>query len=254
MDIAQIAAQQLHDYDARTPGTIFDTDLVLNEAQAYAIQDEVCRLREQRGEKIIGYKVGCTSLTIQQQLGITQPVFARLFEHECWSSGAQLPLNRFSNFAIEGELAVRLASRPPQPNASDAGIFDAIESVFAVIELHHFTIRRASISTEEFVANNAIHAGFVKASAAAPIKSIESATLQIVINGEEVASLFSSELLQIVVSSTRWLASTLEDNERGLQPGDILLCGSVAPLFPVAEGGHISVTTDRYGSVDCVIS
>ena len=68
-DISQLAARQLRDYDDRTPGTIFAEGLSFNEEQAYAVQSEVCRLREQRGETVAGYKIGCTSPIIQQQLG-----------------------------------------------------------------------------------------------------------------------------------------------------------------------------------------
>jgi hypothetical protein len=35
--------------------------------QSYELQNEIARLREERGEKIIGYKVGCTSKSIQER-------------------------------------------------------------------------------------------------------------------------------------------------------------------------------------------
>ncbi len=44
LDIGHLAARQLRDYDALTPGTVFAEQLSLNEEQAYAIQSEVCRL------------------------------------------------------------------------------------------------------------------------------------------------------------------------------------------------------------------
>ena len=97
LDISHLAARQLRDYDARTPGTVFAEQLSLGEEQAYAIQSEVCRLREQRGELVVGYKIGCTSPGIQQQLGIDHPVFGRLFDSERWPSGMSLPSRRAAN-------------------------------------------------------------------------------------------------------------------------------------------------------------
>jgi hypothetical protein len=38
--------------------------------QAYALQAEIARLPEQRGEKVIGYKVGCTFGIMCQRLAI----------------------------------------------------------------------------------------------------------------------------------------------------------------------------------------
>ena len=56
-----IAARQLADYRAGTPGTFFADherpELGLEEA--YRVQDEVAALRAP-AERVVGYKVGCT--------------------------------------------------------------------------------------------------------------------------------------------------------------------------------------------------
>ena len=40
----------------------------------YVIQTEISQLREHRGDKQIGYMVGCNSETIQRDLGIHHPI------------------------------------------------------------------------------------------------------------------------------------------------------------------------------------
>src|SRR5260370_36381732 len=107
--LRQLALCLLADYDARAPGRLFGGPVELTAPQAYELQGEVARLREQRGEKVIGYKVGCTSRPIQEQLGVNQPIFGRLFETGCFRSGVRLSSARFANLAVEGELAVRLS-------------------------------------------------------------------------------------------------------------------------------------------------
>jgi len=57
VDLKELARRMLADYDARTPGQIFAEPLDLTTAQAYALQAEIARLREQRGEKVIGSRV-----------------------------------------------------------------------------------------------------------------------------------------------------------------------------------------------------
>ena len=108
VDLNELAVRMLGDYDARTPGQLIGELIDLTTGQAYALQTEIARLREERGEKVIGYKVGCTSRTIQDQLGIKEPIFGRLFDPECHRSGVHLPYKRYANLAIEGELAIRL--------------------------------------------------------------------------------------------------------------------------------------------------
>ena len=72
VDLQELARRMLADYDATTPCQVFGEPLDLTTVQAYALQTEIARLREQRGEKVIGYKVGCTSPAVQRQLGIAE--------------------------------------------------------------------------------------------------------------------------------------------------------------------------------------
>ena len=58
VDLREMARRMLADYDARTPGQLFAEPLDLTTVQAYALQAEIARLREERGERVIGYKVG----------------------------------------------------------------------------------------------------------------------------------------------------------------------------------------------------
>ena len=59
----------LADYDARRPNEIFaerGTEwLTLDDA--YTVQHAVAELRKARGERSLGYKVGCASAAIQAQ-------------------------------------------------------------------------------------------------------------------------------------------------------------------------------------------
>jgi 2-keto-4-pentenoate hydratase len=61
VDIQELARRMLAAYDGRTPGPVLVVPLKRTIAQAYAVQAEAARLREDRGEKIIGYKLGFRS-------------------------------------------------------------------------------------------------------------------------------------------------------------------------------------------------
>src|SRR5439155_16807454 len=135
VDAAQeLARQMLADYDARTPGQLFGEPLGLTTVQAYALQAEIARLRQQRGERVIGYKVGCTSPAVQQQLQIGEPIFARVFDTGCLACGAALSWGRFANLAVEGELAVRLAHDLATSLGEAEAYRAAMASAFPVIE------------------------------------------------------------------------------------------------------------------------
>jgi 2-keto-4-pentenoate hydratase len=133
-------------------------------ADAYRIQDRVAALRRARGERCVGYKIGCVGPAIQQQLGINHPVRGRLWDTELHSSGATLERRRFANLAIEGEIAVRL-SRDLPAGASDVG--SCVEGWFPIIELHQYVFRGNRATATELIAGNAMHAGIVLPAASA---------------------------------------------------------------------------------------
>ena len=144
---------------------MFAEGVVLDVAQGYELQSAVAQLRCGRGERVIGYKVGCTSPTIRAQLGIDHCVTGRLYDSEQHSSGAVLSRERFANLAIEGELAVELSHEPNEKDFCESRpeveIPACVARVFPVIELHNHVMRGEQPSAGELIANNAIHAGFV---------------------------------------------------------------------------------------------
>ena len=163
VDLNELALRMLADYDARTPGKVFGEPIDLTTVQAYDLQAEIARLRERRGERVIGYKVGCTSRTIQVQLGVHEPIIGRLFDTECHPSGVRLPAARFANLAIEGELAIRLSQDLPRRPLTDEEYTRAIESVFPVIELHHYVLPANGHPAAALIASGGMHAGLVLA-------------------------------------------------------------------------------------------
>ena len=81
---------------------------------------------------------------MQQQLGIGEPIFARIFDTGCFPCGAKLSYRCYANLAVEGELAVRLGQTVSTPPVGVDECRAAITSAFPVIELHHYVLRSAS--------------------------------------------------------------------------------------------------------------
>ena len=58
-EIDILSKKILEDYDANNPGTIFKDKIVISNLDASILQSTVSKLREKRGEEVIGYKIGC---------------------------------------------------------------------------------------------------------------------------------------------------------------------------------------------------
>ena len=148
--LAELADRQWRDYRARQPGMCFaDPGFVLSLAEAYEVQDTIAKLRIAAGDRLIGYKVGCTGPGTVQQFGMQGPIRGCLFESEIRRHGDTLNFDDFAGLAIEGEMAVRIASD------------GTIAAAFPVIELHHFVFRGPTKTLPELVANNGLNGGIV---------------------------------------------------------------------------------------------
>ena len=222
---------------------------------AYAVQLELTKLRLERGDIQIGYKVGCTTQSIQEQIGIRNPIFGRLFEQDRLTSPYSIDRSNFDGLAIEGELAVELDRDPRDLPSSQSGVERAIAQVFPVIELHHFNISSDDLNAPVLVANNAIHAGFVHTGAPIATSLKKFRNLSIQLNGEQVAKLPNEELERTIFDSLIWLRKELllRDDTPRLAPPVTVLCGSVAELFRISKHVEITVSFGECEKVRCSV-
>ena len=251
--IDQWATRQLADYDNRDPGTLFAEGITLSVKDAYELQTAVVKLREKRGERVIGFKVGCTSPTIRSQLGIAQSVSGQLFESEVHHSVAEISRADFANLAIEGELAVQLSRAPQEQDFLTDGIPACVARVFPVIELHHNVIRGEHLTAEELISNNAFQAGFVAGDGVAREEVAGNLSLNIYVDDEKVDGCEGSVLTDTVSTSLAWLTDMVGERGDQLEAGHIVLTGSIPGLHPIMNDCHIRVEAPPFGKVAATI-
>ena len=250
--IDQWASRQLSDYDKRDPGTLF-SEAELTVEEAYELQSRVVKLREERGERVIGYKVGCTSPKIRTQLGIDHSVSGRLFESEVHLSGVELSRANFANLAIEGELAVELSRVPQEQDFLTDGIPACVARVFPVIELHHNVIRGARLTAPELIGNNAFQAGIVAVDGVAREDVTGDLSLDIYVDDEKVDGCEGSVLTDTISTSLAWLLDIVRARGDHLEAGHIILTGSIPGLHPIVNDCRIRVESSPFGSVEATV-
>ena len=248
-DLTEWSRRLMADHDALRPWQSFVPPFGMTPDQAYALQGEVARLREARGERIIGYKIGCTSRAIREQLGIREPIFGRLFDTGCFPSGSHLDHARFARPAIEGELAIRLSRDLPREPFSDEDYDGAVESIFPVIELHHYFLPSQGRPLIGLIASGGMHAGFVLPERERPrpgeIPHIQG--LAVDINDRRVGTTAEPWTMGGPASTLRWLSTRLAECGLSLRPGQVILTGSALPLFPVGPGTRTTVEAHPLG-------
>ena len=196
------------------------------------MQHQVAALRTARGEAVAGFKIGCIGEAVQRQLGLDRPAFGHVFATELHLSGTVLDARAFDGLAIEGEFAVRLGGDL------------LIASVFPVIELHNNVFRGPVPTSQELIANNALHAGVVLPAIEIPCPDpaqLAGATISVFRNNELLGSAKSDAIPGGPLASLAKVAEHVASTGGALQPGQIVLTGSPLPLYPVRSGDHIIV-------------
>ena len=85
------ARRILNDYDMKNHSALFkNKNIKFSISDAYKIQSILTDLRINRGEKVIGYKIGSISKQTQKKYGFSHPAWGRLWESELHSNGVKL--------------------------------------------------------------------------------------------------------------------------------------------------------------------
>jgi 2-oxo-hept-3-ene-1,7-dioate hydratase len=249
-----IANQMLIDYDARNPGTVFADGLRLELTEAWRLQSAVARLREQRGETVVGYKIGCVIESSQRANGLSHPGWARLWSTEQHSNGASLRKSDFANVALEAEFAVTLDQDIDAGNASAEEVAVAVENIFPVLELHNLVMRGSAPTGHELIANNGIHAGVVRGQGLAVSTELLTTDLALVFDGEIVDSWASLQWPCDILSAVKWLAEQLAASGQRLLKGNMILTGAFGPPIPLGDKTRIDATSSAFGNVSATFS
>jgi 2-oxo-3-hexenedioate decarboxylase len=121
----------------RAPFTDDDPALGLAEAGAAAVT--LLRLREARGDRVVGHKLGFTNRTIWDEYGVHAPIWGPLYAGTLREAGAPVDLAPFLEPRIEPEIVFRLSGAPRPGMETEALVacvshvalgFEIVQSLF----------------------------------------------------------------------------------------------------------------------------
>jgi len=252
-NLNSIAHRMLDDYDNATPGTVFSEGLLLDEADAWRLQQAVALLREKRGEKAIGYKIGCVSPGNQQMMGLSHPVWGRLWDSEIHEDGATLRKADYSNIALEAEFGVTFCNDINTSTSTDK-ITASVDAIYPVIEMHNLTLRGKPPYGHELIANNAIHCGVIKGAPIREPASTIQTDMQLAYDGETVDSWDKLVWPVDILAAVHWLAQRLGADGTVLKKGELILTGAWGPPIALADHTHVALTSSAFGNVNASFS
>ncbi len=254
MDNSRAVAEQLYEAEKGVtpvePLTVTWPGLTIE--QAYAIQlDGVAIRRERDSRKVVGKKIGLTSIAMQKLIGVNEPDYGHLFDSMLVREGEPVPCSRLLLPKVEGEVAFVLKRRLKGPGVTIADVLRATEGVMASIEIVDSRVRDWKIKLEDSVADNASSARFVVGSRLVDPAGIDLRLVGMVLekNGEVVNTGAGAAVLGHPAASVAWLANKIGEFGIALEEGEIILSGALTAAVDARAGDSFLISFGGLGTV-----
>lgn len=207
-------------------------------AGAYEVQNRGTQHALQAGRRIVGAKIGLTSLAVQRQLGVDQPDFGVLLDSMEFGDDQEIPLSRLIQPKVEAEIAFVLERDLTSERLSLAQVAASIAYALPAIEIVDSRVRDWKISIYDTIADNASSGLFVLGGTPRKIDAfdLKLCGMRLENRGEPVSTGCGAACLGNPLNAVLWLARTLAEFGRPLLAGTTILSGALGPMVTVKAG------------------
>jgi 2-keto-4-pentenoate hydratase len=225
--------------------------LAASPENAYAIQRINRDRRIRAGDRVVGRKIGLTSVAVQKQLGVDSPDFGALWAGTAWTDGGEVQAAQLIQPKVEAEVALVMGRDVTSPDAPVADLIRATEYALAALEIVDSRIADWKIGLFDTIADNASAAGFVLGGD--PVRldrvALREAKMTMTRNGEQASEGIGKACLGHPLNAAAWLARTLARMGDPLREGDIVLTGALGPMVPAQAGDAFEARIEGLGAV-----
>ena len=216
---------------------------------AYHVQQRMIARRLEKGDRVIGKKIGVTSKAVMNMLGVHQPDFGYLLDSMVFNEGESVDMDTLIQPKAEGEIAFLLKKDLQGPGVTAADVLAATEGVMACFEIVDSRIQDWKIKIQDTVADNASCGVFVLGDQLVDIANLDLALAGMVLekNGEIVVTGAGAATMAHPVNAMVWLANMLGTLGIALKAGDIVLSGAMGAMVPVVKGDNLRMTIGGIG-------
>ncbi|MBQ1071590.1 4-oxalocrotonate decarboxylase [Micromonospora sp. C31] len=219
----------------------------LDVAAAYAVQTALVQRRLDRGERLVGLKMGLTSRAKMAQVGVDEVIWGRLTDTMRVPDGGSVDVASFIHPRVEPEMAF-LLDRLPEPGEPVGDFTDAVRAVAPAIEVIDSRYANFSFSLPDVIADNTSAAAFVVGAWSPVPDGLENLGVLLEIDGR-VAQVGSTAA--ILGDPRRALDEGIRLAGRHgvrLREGWVFLAGAATAAVPLKPGAHVRAVVEKLGT------
>jgi 2-keto-4-pentenoate hydratase len=218
---------------------------------AYAVQAIARRRAIADGRVPCGWKIGLTSPSVQAHFGVNEPDYGALFADMGFGPEAEVPTSRLIQPRGETEIAFVLKHGLPGTDIDLQTVTDAVDYLTIAVEIVDSRIENWDLTAADTIADNASAAMFVLGNERIQPANIDIAStlMQTLCNGAEVSKGVGANCMGNPYLAGLWLARALVKAGTPLQAGDIILTGTLGPMYALAADDRILAQIDGLGSL-----
>ncbi|MER5507521.1 fumarylacetoacetate hydrolase family protein [Streptomyces sp. NPDC002766] len=217
---------------------------------AYAVQQLNVQRGLDAGRRIVGRKIGLTSVAVQHQLGVDRPDFGTLFADMAVPDGGTVSVERLLQPKVEAEVALVIGRDLPHRACTVVDVLRAVDFALPALEIVDSRVRSWDISLVDTVADNASCGLYVIGATPVPLTDVDlrAVTMTMTRDGETVSEGTGADCLDGPLNAALWLASALAERGDPLRAGDLVLTGALGPMVDARPGNVFEARISGLGS------
>lgn len=223
-----------------------------DQQSAYAIQDVNTQRRLDRGERVVGIKVGLTSFSVQSQLGVDQPDFGVLTDAMRIAYGQSVPWEELNQPKAEMEIAFVLSKDIQGEELTMDQLKASISAAVPALEIVGSRIEGWNIRIADTIADNASASHFVLGEPVSYWEDLDlvECKMSMLKNGELVSEGTGKACMDHPLNAALWLVNTMVRLGRPLKAGYVVLAGALGPMTNIQPGDQITGSIEGFSTVD----
>lgn len=216
-------------------------------AEAYEIQKLSIEQRFERGEKLVGYKMGFTSKAKMLQMSVDDLIWGRLTDAMEIKADQEIDVSDYVHPRAEPEIAFLLKA-PLSGIVTKEEALAAVDAIAPAIELIDSRYTNFKFSLTDVVADNSSSSGFLIGPWLPSDSNIDDLVMDLKVDSKIVATGSSNDILDHPINSLVEAARCIGAVGLELKAGQIILAGAATAAVAIKPNQTISVDVANLGS------